>query len=689
MRWWGQPLRRLWAAGLIALGVASPATALGGDDLADRLKACTGCHGDQGRAGPDGYYPRIAGKPEGYLLQQLLHFRDGRRQGAAMRWMVQGLSDASLQEIASHFGRQHPPYPPPASAALRAASEAGPERMARGAQLALRGDAARELPACADCHGQALTGVAPSMPGLLGLPRDYLNAQLGAWRHGERRAAEPDCMAPVARALSLEDLTAVTTWLAAQPVPGAGRPARAQTDPAAATASGAATASSPAMASSIAPASAQTRCGLASGLARSTGSVVGAEPSGAAAASIEARGAYLAKVGNCAGCHSVPGGAPYAGGKAIATPFGTVYGSNLTPHATGLGAWSAEDFWRALRHGRSRDGRALNPAFPYTSYSVLTREDSDALFAWLRTLVPIDQQARPPELRFPWNLPGLIRAWQWLFFRPQSFVADPAQSTDWNRGAYLVQGLGHCGACHTPRNALGAPRARGEDRLAFSGAELIGQGWYAPSLRSSPQGGVGHWPIQEIERWLATGRAPGGQANGPMARIVSESLSVLTPTDRRAMAVYLQSLSADPVGGAIASGAAPGLARKPAPGFVQDSSPGAKTYREHCADCHGDAGEGRPPLWPALADQPIWRQPSWTNATRLILHGGFGADLPGEPVPAGMPPFAGVLSDLQVAQLLRWMAGGLERPATGSVGDRARSEPSVHQVNLLRSLPLD
>ncbi|MFN5882579.1 MAG: c-type cytochrome, partial [Burkholderiales bacterium] len=219
------------AGGLLIAGLALyasfPPTGQGAQpaphDLNDRLKACTGCHGDQGRAGPDGYYPRIAGKPEGYLLQQLLHFREGRRQGPSMAWMVQGLRDESLEQIASYFSKQHPAYPPTSTAAVAAATALGPAALRRGEQLARQGDATRQLPACADCHGEKLTGIAPAMPGLLGLPRDYLNAQLGAWRNGERKAAAPDCMADIAKALTPDDLIAVTTWLAAQPVPGDGR----------------------------------------------------------------------------------------------------------------------------------------------------------------------------------------------------------------------------------------------------------------------------------------------------------------------------------------------------------------------------------------------------------------------------------------------------------------------------------
>ncbi|TFZ04189.1 c-type cytochrome [Ramlibacter humi] len=187
--------------------------------MAQRTLACTACHGAQGRAGPDGYYPRIAGKPAGYLYNQLLNFRDGRRHYAPMTRLLDPLSEDYLLEIAKHFSSLDLPYAQPP------APRATPEQLERGRRLALEGDPAVKLPACAGCHGAALTGVLPNTPGLLGLPRDYLNAQLGAWRTGQRRAHAPDCMSQVARTLSPEDLNAVATWIAGQPLPAQTHPA--------------------------------------------------------------------------------------------------------------------------------------------------------------------------------------------------------------------------------------------------------------------------------------------------------------------------------------------------------------------------------------------------------------------------------------------------------------------------------
>ncbi|WP_372825655.1 cytochrome c [Polaromonas sp.] len=199
--------------------------------IAQRTLACTACHGPQGRAAPDGYYPRLAGKPAGYLYNQLLNFRDGRRHYGLMAQLVEPLSDVYLMEIAQYFSDLDVPYPPPLPAAASA------EVLRQGQQLVMQGDRARQLPACVSCHGQAMTGVAPAVPGLLGLPRDYLNAQLGAWKTGQRRAHAPDCMKAVVDRLNLDDIHAAASWLAAQPLPASTRPA----DKAPALAPGAAT----------------------------------------------------------------------------------------------------------------------------------------------------------------------------------------------------------------------------------------------------------------------------------------------------------------------------------------------------------------------------------------------------------------------------------------------------------------
>ena len=217
-------MRGLFLCIFLITGAATAWAAAAGfqDTIAQRTLACTGCHGKEGRAGPDGYYPRIAGKPAGYLYNQLLHFRDGRRHYGLMAGLLETLSDPYLGEIAEHFAALDLPYPPPQAAT------APEEVLRRGREIAMHGDPERRVPACAGCHGKALTGVIPSFPGLLGLPRDYLNAQLGAWRTGQRRALAPDCMAEIARRLAPEDLSAVTAWLAAEPLPANPKPVSAE-----------------------------------------------------------------------------------------------------------------------------------------------------------------------------------------------------------------------------------------------------------------------------------------------------------------------------------------------------------------------------------------------------------------------------------------------------------------------------
>ena len=218
---------RQWVIACLAVAGLAPSVAAPAveDTMAQRVQACTACHGAQGKAGPDGYYPRIAGKPAGYLYNQLMHFRDGNRNYRLMTHMVEPLSPTYLHELATHFANLSLPYPPPAPVSATA------QTLARGEQLALRGDKALQVPACLACHGKAFTGVQPNTPGLIGLPRDYINSQLGAWQSGARRAASPDCMADIARSLTPTDVSAVSAWLASQPLPADARPVASLPEP--------------------------------------------------------------------------------------------------------------------------------------------------------------------------------------------------------------------------------------------------------------------------------------------------------------------------------------------------------------------------------------------------------------------------------------------------------------------------
>jgi mono/diheme cytochrome c family protein len=375
--------------------------------------------------------------------------------------------------------------------------------------------------------------------------------------------------------------------------------------------------------------------------------VRGEEPvaPGRSAAAVDAdamvRGAYLARAGNCLGCHTARGGAEYAGGRGIATPFGTVYAPNLTPDPeTGLGAWSASEFRRALRHGRSRDGRLLYPAFPYPNYTLVTAEDADALYAFLQSLPPVRQPNRAHELRFPYNLQASLAVWRALFFRPQRHEPEAGRAADWNRGRYLVQGLGHCVACHGGRNWLGATSGG----LELGGGQIPMLNWYAPSLAASREAGVGDWSSQDVVSLLETGLSPRGSAMGPMAEVVFGSTQHLSPQDLLAMATYLKTLprsdeKAEPV----------------APANAEVMRVGGKIYEDRCAACHGDEGEGAAGKVPALAGNRAATMASPGNLVQAILLGGFPPATRGNPRPFGMPPFKQVLSEREVAQVATYV----------------------------------
>jgi mono/diheme cytochrome c family protein len=353
------------------------------------------------------------------------------------------------------------------------------------------------------------------------------------------------------------------------------------------------------------------------------------------------RGAYLARAGNCAACHTERGGAPFAGGKGIATPFGTVYAGNLTPDAeTGLGSWSAAQFWRAMHHGRSRDGRLLYPAFPYPEYTRVTRADSDALYAFLRSQPAVRQANRPHELRFPYDSQLSLAVWRAMFFRPGEFRPEPARSPEWNRGAYLVQGLGHCQACHAPRNALGATSGR----LDLSGGLIPMQNWYAPSLTAPAEAGVHDWSQDEVVQLLRSGVSARGTALGPMAEVVFGSTRHLSDADLRAMATFLQELPPQPP-------APP----RPRPVGADVLPLGQRIYDNQCAQCHGGRGEGGASAYAALAGHRTVTMASSANLVRMIISGGFPPTTAGNPRPYGMPPFGQALTDAEIAAVATYV----------------------------------
>jgi len=377
-----------------------------------------------------------------------------------------------------------------------------------------------------------------------------------------------------------------------------------------------------------------------------------------------ARGAYLARAGNCMGCHTERGGAAYAGGRGVPTPFGTVFAPNLTPdRGSGLGRWSAAEFWRALHNGRARDGRLLYPAFPYPNYTRVTRADSDAIFAYLRSLPAVAQANRAHTLPFPFDQQAALAVWRALYFRPAQPELDASRSSEWNRGAYLVEGLGHCNACHASRNALGASAST----LDLAGGLIPVQNWYAPSLSSKQETGMADWDVAQIVELLKTGVTPGRatvSVSGPMGEVVGGSTQHLLDADLRAMAVYLQALPQMAVDPAATSASAVAEAASAARARAAANRIGAKLYDQHCAACHGDQGEGVAGAYPALAGSRAVALGTPANLVHLVLEGGFPPVTGGNPRPYGMPPFATVLSNDEVAQLLSYLRSSWGNTAT-------------------------
>ncbi len=358
-------------------------------------------------------------------------------------------------------------------------------------------------------------------------------------------------------------------------------------------------------------------------------------------------GRYLALAGNCMACHTPRGGTPLAGGRRIDTPFGGVFSSNLTPDPeTGLGRWSAQDFWQAMHLGRSKDGRLLIPAFPYNHTSVITREDSDAILAWLKTLPPVVQAQPDHTLVWPVGTQPALAVWRSLFFEPSPFQPDQAQNAEWNRGAYLVQGLGHCAACHSPRNALGASGAVDD----LSGGLMPVLNWYAPNLTRDAESGLVSTPLPEIVRLLRTGASDTAQTSGPMGEVVQHSLQHLSEADLQAMAVYLQSRARHATQPPLKAAQPPRI-------HLRVAEQGAQVYERQCQQCHGERGEGIKTAsgevaYPALAGNRAVLLQDPTNLVQLVLYGGYGPVTRGHPRPFGMPPAVLELHDKDIAAVL-------------------------------------
>jgi mono/diheme cytochrome c family protein len=405
-------------------------------------------------------------------------------------------------------------------------------------------------------------------------------------------------------------------------------------------------------------------------LALFAGALQAMAQSAAADPALLRKGEYLARAGDCIACHTAREGKTFAGGLPMKTPFGTLYTSNITPDPqTGIGAWTSDQFYQMMHNGRFPDGGLVYPAMPFGSYTKVTREDSDAIFAYLRSVAPVRQPNRPHDLTFPFNNRSLIIGWRTLFFKEGEFKPDPTKSSEWNRGAYLVEGLGHCGMCHTAINALGGS----SESQAFEGGLIPMQNWYAPSLTSNKEAGLGEWSLEEITDYLRVGVSRRGAVYGPMAEVVYNSTQYLNDEDIRAMAVYLKGL---------AQGSSPDKASAQLPSAESSLllSLGKSIYDRECASCHGTTGLGMPPHYPPLANNQSIEMVSAVNAIRMVLNGGYPPGTAGNPMPYGMPPFAHRLSDDEVAAVVTYI-----RTSWGNRG----APVSARQANELRAATLN
>lgn len=351
-----------------------------------------------------------------------------------------------------------------------------------------------------------------------------------------------------------------------------------------------------------------------------------------------ARGKALVVAGNCAGCHTADPEKPFAGGTRIETPFGGIYAPNLTPDRdTGIGAWSDDDFTRALRYGVDPDGSYYYPAFPYPYFTRMTKQDTLAIRAYLATLAPVRNNVKSPELRWPLNYRILMRLWNYLFFRPGLFEPDQFKTAQWNRGGYLVTGLAHCGACHTPKNYFGADRRN----LAFAGGQV--GGWFAPRLDGGERSGLKSWSVEDIAEYLQSGRNGKSHADGPMAEVVVGSTSKMSDEDVRAIAVYLKGLPAGPPEPAVT---APSEAEMKA---------GQAVYARLCIACHQADGSGAPRIYPPLPGNALLQSADPSSTLRIILDGAHTVTTPRAPNTGEMPGYAKQLSDEEIAGVSNYM----------------------------------
>jgi mono/diheme cytochrome c family protein len=367
------------------------------------------------------------------------------------------------------------------------------------------------------------------------------------------------------------------------------------------------------------------------------------------------RGRYLAVLGDCAGCHTASRGAPFAGGVALQTPFGTLVAPNITSDPdTGIGNMTNDEFLAVLHEGRGHEGRRLYPAMPYPAYTKMTDEDVLALRAYFATVAPVSNRVVSNQLPFPLNIRFAMVFWNGLNFTPGRYQPNPQKSAAWNRGAYIVEGPAHCGTCHTPKTLLGGDK----NSAALTGATL--QGWFAPDITNDQRKGIGGWSADDLFQYLKTGTNKWTLASGPMAEAVSHSTSRMNDEDILAIATYLKD-----------SGQS-GASARPEPVAASNSAmrAGAAIYKDSCAACHKESGEGEINLFPRLVGSALVQSDDPTTLVRVVLHGTRAVSTAGAPTAPAMPAFDWRLGDAQVAAVLTYIRNSWGN-AAGSVSASA------------------
>jgi mono/diheme cytochrome c family protein len=362
------------------------------------------------------------------------------------------------------------------------------------------------------------------------------------------------------------------------------------------------------------------------------------------------RGEYVARLSDCVACHSLPGKAPFAGGLEMATPLGAIHATNITPDRThGIGTYSLADFDRAVRHGVAPGGRRLYPAMPYPSYAKLSDDDIQAMYAFfMEGVQPANQPNIPSDIPWPLNMRWPIALWNGVFAPTATYAANPNQDALWNRGAYIVQGPGHCGSCHTPRGLAFNEKALDDSGKPYLAGALL-DGWYAPSLRQDPNSGLGRWSEPQIVQFLKTGRNQHAVVYGSMTEAFNNSTQFMADDDLAAIARYLKSLPGDPQ--------RDGTPWQYVTADVRPDVPGAHTYATRCASCHGADGKGQPEWMPPLAGATSALVKETASAINITLNGAQRVVAAGVPDAYRMPAFREQLSDQEIAEVLTFVRG--------------------------------